>query len=42
MSSGLSEDDMERIRTFVETPAYKRRPELLLPGDADPEVEESA
>lgn len=31
MSTGLSEEDMDRIDEFVNTPAYKRRPELLLP-----------
>lgn len=35
MTTGLSEEDMERIEQFVDTPAYKRRPELLLPEGAE-------
>ena len=35
MTTGLSEEDMDRIEQFVETPAYKRTPELLLPEDAE-------
>lgn len=35
MTTGLSEEDMKRIEQFVQTPAYKRCPELLLPEDAD-------
>jgi len=35
MTTGLSEEDMDRIEQFVQTPAYKRRPELLLPEDAE-------
>lgn len=36
MSTGLSSDDMERIQQFIETPAYAREPEMLLPEDAEP------
>lgn len=35
MSTGLSEEDMDRIDEFVNTPAYKRRPEMLLPEDEE-------
>lgn len=35
MSTGLSEEDMDRIVEFVNTPAYERRPELLLPEHED-------
>ena len=35
MMTGLSEEDMERIEQFVDTPAYKRCPELLLPEGAE-------
>ena len=35
MTTGLSDEDMDRIQQFVDTPAYKRTPELLLPEDAD-------
>lgn len=33
MANHISETEMERIEEFVETPAYKRTPDLLLPGD---------
>ena len=33
MPNHLSESEMERIAKFVETPAYKRTPDLLLPDD---------
>lgn len=33
MANHISESEMERIEEFVETPAYKRTPDLLLPGD---------
>jgi len=33
MSDHLSESEMERIEQFVETPAYKRTPDLLLPDE---------
>lgn len=35
MSTGLTDDDLDRIRAFLETPAYARTPEQLLPGDTD-------
>lgn len=31
MSSGLTDDDKERIETFSETPSYDRSPEDLTP-----------
>jgi hypothetical protein len=31
MSSGLTDDDKERIETFCETPSYDRSPEDLTP-----------
>jgi hypothetical protein len=33
MPNHLSDSEMERIAKFVETPAYKRTPDLLLPED---------
>ena len=30
---GLSEEDMEQIRDFAETPRYKREPEMLCADD---------
>lgn len=33
MDSFLTENDMERIATFVSTPKYAREPEMLVPGD---------
>jgi hypothetical protein len=36
MTTGLTDEDMERIEQFVNLPAYKRRPELLCPEDTDP------
>lgn len=33
MADHISESEMERIEAFVETPAYKRSPDQLLPGD---------
>ena len=33
MPNHLSESEMERIAKFVETPAYKRTPDLLLPDE---------
>lgn len=35
MSTGLSQEDMDRIRQFVEAPAYEREPEMLLPEEDD-------
>ena len=35
MSTGLTDDDLDRIRAFLETPAYARTPEQLLPTDGD-------
>jgi len=37
MPEHLSETELERMKEFAETPAYKREPEQLLP----PTVEES-
>lgn len=31
MPEHLSENELERIREFAETPVYKREPEQLLP-----------
>lgn len=31
MRPGLSDDDIERIAEFLETPAYERDPEMLMP-----------
>lgn len=33
MADYISESEMERIEAFVETPAYKRSPDQLLPSD---------
>jgi hypothetical protein len=33
MPNHISESEMERIEQFVETPAYKRTPDLLLPDE---------
>jgi hypothetical protein len=33
MTEHLSEDDIERMRAFVDKPRYKRTPEQLIPGD---------
>lgn len=33
MPKHISESEMERIEQFVETPAYKRTPDLLLPDE---------
>jgi hypothetical protein len=33
MPMHLSDSEMERIEQFVETPAYKRTPDILLPDD---------
>ena len=35
MARGLSEEDMERIAEFVQTPRYARRPDMLLPDTED-------
>lgn len=42
MSTGLTDDDLDRIRRFLETPAYARTPEQLLPGDADDDDSDTA
>lgn len=33
MTEHLSDNDLERIAEFAETPAYKREPEQLLPEE---------
>lgn len=33
MADHISESEMQRIEAFVETPAYKRSPDQLLPSD---------
>jgi hypothetical protein len=35
MSTGLSQEDLERIQRFSKTPAYARTPEMLMP-DGEP------
>jgi len=35
MSDWLTEEELDRISQFVETPAYARRPEMLLPDSKD-------
>ncbi len=35
MTEHISDSDLERIAQFVDTPAYKREPEQLLPEDVD-------
>ena len=35
MTEHISDSDLERIEQFVETPAYEREPEQLLPGSVD-------
>lgn len=35
MSQWLTDKDQERIEEFAEQPAYSRRPEMLLPTEAD-------
>lgn len=37
MSQWLTDNDRERIEEFANRPAYSRRPEMLLPGEADGE-----
>ena len=37
MSQWLTDNDRERIAEFAERPAYRRRPDQLLPGEADGE-----
>jgi hypothetical protein len=33
MESFLSESDLDRLRTFANTPRYRRSPDQLVPGD---------
>ena len=35
MTEHISDSDLERIAQFVDTPAYEREPEQLLPEDVD-------
>lgn len=35
MAGHLSDSDRQRIATFVNTPKYKRNPELLVPREDD-------
>lgn len=35
--AGLSDRDMERIEEFVQTPWYKRNPDILVPDDEEEE-----
>lgn len=35
MPEHLSEDDLERLSKFAETPAYERTPEQLMPGESE-------
>lgn len=32
MGQGLTDNDMDRIEEYLQTPAYDRNPEQLLPG----------
>lgn len=32
-SNGIDADDMDRIKRFLETPAYQRKPEMLCPEE---------
>ncbi|MFB6123987.1 MAG: hypothetical protein ABEJ78_11080 [Haloferacaceae archaeon] len=34
-SSGLTPEDFDRIRTFLEKPKYDRDPEDLMPSETD-------
>lgn len=41
MARKLSESDMDRIAKFVNTPAHRRTPDMLVPGeDSAEEAEE--
>lgn len=40
LMSGLSDNDLERIRSFVNTPRYKRSPDQLRPEDMDEDDDE--
>lgn len=35
MSDWLTDEEMDRISQFVETPAYERHPEMLIPNSDD-------
>ena len=35
MTEHISDSDLERIAQFVDTPAYEREPEQLLPEEID-------
>jgi hypothetical protein len=35
MVDHLTDEELERIREFIETPTYERTPEQLLPEQAD-------
>lgn len=35
MSTHISENELQRMREFAETPAYEREPEQLLPQSED-------
>lgn len=37
MSEWLTDNDQKRIEEFAEQPAYRRRPEMLMPEEADSE-----
>lgn len=37
MVNWLTDEDRERIEEFAEQPAYRRTPEMLLPGESDEE-----
>ena len=37
MTEHISDSDLERIAQFVDTPAYEREPEQLLPDGVDDE-----
>lgn len=37
MTEHLSDSDLERIAQFVDTPAYEREPEQLLPENVEEE-----
>ncbi|WP_435362001.1 hypothetical protein [Haloarchaeobius sp. DFWS5] len=40
MSDYLTKKDWDRIQKFVETPSYKRTPEILVPKNVDDDGEE--
>ena len=41
MTEWLSEEDMERIARFAESPGYDKNPSMLLPEDREPDDDDS-